>query len=257
MTTNIFLMGDSVFDNWAYVKHTSFNCETIQQLWKKLDRNKFTPYLVAIDGATISGIESQKERIPKNEKNFIFLSVSGNDLLKLQNKLVRDNRNLTECFKDLYNEIPNEYEEMIKNLIKTHPLSSIVLCTIYMPRVESWLEWIVAYFGVNLMNYNIRKIASEYNLPVIDLYYIFDENKDYANPIEPSAFGSDKITSLMIHIIDNHNFDEKTEFYLKIFKSTDPEMFIDSEEFKNQIENVYNVQHHHRLLEYKIRNMQK
>jgi len=53
---------------------------------------------------------------------------------------------------------------------------------------------------------------------VIDIYSIFNLDKDYANPIEPSVYGGDKITNNILKIMKEYNW--KKEGYT-VFANTD------------------------------------
>jgi hypothetical protein len=43
-------------------------------------------------------------------------------------------------------------------------------------------------------------------LPVIDISTIFQNDIDYANPIEPSHFGGDKITNNVVNILKGNDY---------------------------------------------------
>jgi len=45
-----------------------------------------------------------------------------------------------------------------------------------------------------------------HGLPVIDLRVLFDSPEDYANPIEPSAVGGEKLAKTITHVITHHDF---------------------------------------------------
>lgn len=45
---------------------------------------------------------------------------------------------------------------------------------------------------------------------MIDLKTIFNDAKDYANSIEPGVQGGAKIVENILHVVNNHRFDEKT-----------------------------------------------
>ena len=45
------------------------------------------------------------------------------------------------------------------------------------------------------------------NLPLIDLRILCDDDKDFANPIEPSCIGGLKIAKVINKIVDVHSFD--------------------------------------------------
>jgi hypothetical protein len=50
----------------------------------------------------------------------------------------------------------------------------------------------------------LNHIAAKRGLPVIDLATVFDKKEDYANPIEPSVLGADKLTANIIRVVTEH-----------------------------------------------------
>ena len=51
--------------------------------------------------------------------------------------------------------------------------------------------------------------AAKAGVPVMDLRLIFNEDSDYANPIEPSAAGGLKMAKIIKEIVYNHDFSLK------------------------------------------------
>ena len=47
-------------------------------------------------------------------------------------------------------------------------------------------------------------------IPLIDLRVLCDDDKDFANPIEPSCIGGMKIARIINKITNDHNFDNNT-----------------------------------------------
>jgi hypothetical protein len=56
-------------------------------------------------------------------------------------------------------------------------------------------------------------VAAKRGLPVIDLATVFDQEQDYANPIEPGVPGADKLTANVIKIVREHRWDEGHQVY--------------------------------------------
>ena len=72
----------------------------------------------------------------------------------------------------------------------------------------------VAAMGLTALNDAIIEAALRNSLPVIDLKTMFSSPKDYANPIEPSTQGGDKITDAIMHVMNTHNFtSNRTEIF--------------------------------------------
>src|SRR5687767_15239898 len=74
---HIALLGDSIFDNASY---TSGEPDVVTHLNKVLPRGSAAT-LVAVDGATVSGMASQLTRIPRDATHLV-MSVGGNDALR-------------------------------------------------------------------------------------------------------------------------------------------------------------------------------
>lgn len=66
------------------------------------------------------------------------------------------------------------------------------LCTIY-DTPPSMPDYTVIRSGLVLFNDIITRAAFADRLPLIDLRLICDEDEDYANPIEPSVRGGEKM----------------------------------------------------------------
>ena len=52
----------------------------------------------------------------------------------------------------------------------------------------------------------ILRAAFAQGLPVIDLRLVCNEDADYANPIEPSAHGGEKIATVIARLVAEHDF---------------------------------------------------
>jgi hypothetical protein len=77
------------------------------------------------------------------------------------------------------------------------------VCTIYdTPRWAS--DHVVMRTGICLFNDIITRAAFSRGLPLIDLRLICDQDEDYANPIEPSAHGGDKIAAAIARLATGH-----------------------------------------------------
>lgn len=61
---------------------------------------------------------------------------------------------------------------------------------------------------------------SQHNLPVIDLRLVCCEPSDYANAIEPSSLGGEKITDNIVKIVADHDFSKPASIYTVGHKST-------------------------------------
>ena len=77
----------------------------------------------------------------------------------------------------------------------------LALCTIYDARFPDPAEQRLAVTGLCLFNDCIIREAVARRLALIDLRLICDAPDDYANPIEPSAKGGDKIAAVITQVV--------------------------------------------------------
>ena len=103
---------------------------------------------------------------------------------------------------------------------------SVTTCTIYNPQFDHVQQQTMCETGLALLNDVIvteatrvsilsreatlgeRLCVLQRGIPVIDLRTIFNDPKDYANPIEPASQGGLKIVRNILHVVDHHRFDD-------------------------------------------------
>lgn len=100
-------------------------------------------------------------------------------------------------------------EEVMAKRIK------IAVCTIYNPNFENPQYQKMAVTALDIFNGCIIKVASEKGLPILDLRQVFTENKDYANPIEPSQLGGQKIAKLIKKVVSGHDWEKNVTVIYK------------------------------------------
>ncbi len=83
------------------------------------------------------------------------------------------------------------------------------VCTVYDPRFPDPMRQRLAVAGLALFNDAIARAAFARGLPVIDLRLVCDEDADFANPIEPSARGGDKIAAEIARLMSEHDFSRR------------------------------------------------
>eukprot|EP01114_Cavostelium_apophysatum_P023893 TRINITY_DN9157_c0_g1_i1.p1 TRINITY_DN9157_c0_g1~~TRINITY_DN9157_c0_g1_i1.p1 ORF type:complete len:260 (+),score=21.82 TRINITY_DN9157_c0_g1_i1:98-781(+) len=213
-STHIVLVGDSIFDNAVYVRggrsvidHLSLKTQSHSPEWKAT--------LIAIDGDVVKGIvKRQINDIPKDATH-IFVSIGGNDALHAQGITSSSVNTAGEALLLLAQVRANfqkQYTEMIEAVLKLKLPTTI--CTIYNPNFGEGPEQTVASLGLCAFNDVIIQTAIRYGLPLIDLKSMFNDKKDYANPIEPSEQGGNKLTDAIMNVMKNHDFQSKrTTFY--------------------------------------------
>ncbi len=81
----------------------------------------------------------------------------------------------------------------------------MAVCTVYDPRFPDPARQRLAIAGLAVFNDVIVREAFTRGLPVIDLRFVCDEDRDFANPIEPSVQGGEKIAAEVARLVSEHN----------------------------------------------------
>jgi hypothetical protein len=139
-------------------------------------------------------------RLPKGATHLV-VSVGGNDALGFSSVLTEAARSVAEATGRLAEaraQFQRGYERMVEAVAgKGLPTT---LCTIYDANYpEPQKQLVVA--GLALFNDVISRAAFSRGLPLVDLRLICSEAADYANPIEPSARGGEKITAAIARLV--------------------------------------------------------
>jgi hypothetical protein len=87
------------------------------------------------------------------------------------------------------------------------------VCTIYYPRFPEPLMQRLAMAALTVFNDVIVREAVGAGLPLLDLRLICEEDSDYANPIEPSASGGEKIAGAILRLAQLHRFEGRAEVF--------------------------------------------
>ena len=203
MTRHIVLLGDSIFDNGLYVPGGPSVLEHVRRILPDGDRAT----MIALDGATVSSVFRQLERIP-NDATHLVLSAGGNDALWMAGNIfsqeTTDIRSSLQRIAELLAEFTSEYKRLICNLRELR--LPLVTCTVYdsVPGLDS-----SETAGLCVFNDTITRTAFEFGTTLIDLRTICSEPSDYSSvsPIEPSASGGGKIArAIMNALSDGHEF---------------------------------------------------
>lgn len=206
----ITLIGDSIFDNKRYVGAEK---STIERMKDEL-RDGERAALLAVDGHVTDDVHQQIDRIP-SETTHLVLSVGGNDALAEIDILNMPVRSSAEVLDELFAAgvaFEARYSTLIKELLKTD--IPLMLCTIYYPNFEDSDMQNRACAALSTFNDVIFYTATLHGLPVIDLRLICNESEYYANAIEPSSQGSEKIAKVIRTVVDEHDFEKgRTSVY--------------------------------------------
>ncbi|CAA9488020.1 MAG: hypothetical protein AVDCRST_MAG44-65 [uncultured Sphingomonas sp.] len=195
MTGHIVLLGDSIFDNAAYVGGAP---DVVRQLRRRLPGD-WRASLLAVDGAVVDSVQRQLGGVPA-DASLLVVSVGGNDALGEAHLLERRTGSVGEglmILVEAQSRFARRYDAMLE-AVAARGLPTAV-CTIYdadFPPPEGQL----IRAGLTLFNDVITRAAFARRLPLIDLRLICNEPSDYANPIEPSEQGGDKIAAAIARL---------------------------------------------------------
>ncbi len=88
------------------------------------------------------------------------------------------------------------------------------ICTIYYPRFPDAVLQRIAVAGLTVFNDCIIRAAFAHAIPLLDLRLICTEEADYANPIEPSARGGEKIASAIANMVKHGFVGGRTQVFI-------------------------------------------
>ena len=193
---HIILLGDSIFDNGVYVPGQP---DVVKQLGAALPSG-WKASLLAVDGAVTRGVASQLNRVPADATHLV-VSVGGNDALGESHILSSPVRMVGEAvmmLAEAQQRFAGNYAYMLQGVLGRRLPTA--LCTIYDTPTSAPNQRIVKT-ALALFNDVITRAAFGNALPLIDLRLICSEDEDYANPIEPSAKGGEKIAAAIAGLI--------------------------------------------------------
>ena len=209
--THVVLLGDSIFDNKAYV---GSGPDVIEQVRAALPSGS-NATLAAVDGATTADVKGQLKTVPGNATHLI-VSAGGNDALQEKDLIEESARSVAEVLDKLAKikaSFRKRYAAML-DAVLAHKLPTGV-CTIYEARYQDPTTRAIAATGLSVFNDVILREAFSRELPVIDLRLIFDDDADYANDIEPSVKGGEKIAQAIATLVTTHDFTRRrSEIYV-------------------------------------------
>jgi len=196
------LLGDSIFDNAAYVPG---KLPVIEQLRKNLPPG-WKATLLAVDGDVTADVQHQIKKLP-DDATHLIVSCGGNDAIGHASVLDQPAGSVAEVlehFTSIRTSFQQTYRRMMETLLglKRH----LAVCTVYdcIPGMEGNPMTALAMF-----NEIILREAFIAKVPVIDLRLICSEAADYSeiSAIEPSAAGGDKIVRAIVRLLTKHGFD--------------------------------------------------
>ena len=194
---HVVLLGDSVFDNAAYVAGAP---DVVRQVRGLLSPG-YKATLAAVDGGTTRDVPWQLLRVAEDATHLV-LSVGGNDALGRGDFLGAPARSVAEALSglaDIADEFERGYRSMLAEVLARGLPTAI--CTIYYPRFPDPALQKVAVAALTVFNDAIVRAAFAHGLSLLDLRLICTERGDYANPIEPSAQGGEKIARAIVDFV--------------------------------------------------------
>lgn len=199
---HLVLLGDSIFDNAAYV---AGGPSVIVQLSAGLAKG-WAATLCARDGSYVGDVAAQLRGMPEDATHLV-VSAGGNDAIDRIGILAARVRSVAEAV-DRLDEVGREFDRRYRTMLRKvldRRLPTAV-CTIYDPRFPDRTLQRLARTGLAVFNDGILRSAFRAGLPVLDLRFVCTEDADYANPIEPSVRGGEKIAHGVVRLAVGHDF---------------------------------------------------
>jgi lysophospholipase L1-like esterase len=203
--THIVILGDSVFDNAAYV---GGGADVVTHLRARTPEG-WRATLAAVDGSVALDVPRQLETVP-DDATHLVVSSGGNDALTNAGILGEYAQSFAEVLgrlADVAEVFEDDYRRMLDALRSTGKPAAV--CTIYNPRMEDARVQRLAVAALATFNDVITRAAFEAGLPLIDLRLVCNEDSDYANPIEPSEAGGAKIARAIVSLVSGHDFTQR------------------------------------------------
>lgn len=190
--THVVLLGDSIFDNAAYVPGEP---AVIDQLREILPHG-WSATLLAVDGHVTADVAGQLDMLPADASHLV-ISCGGNDALGYLPLLEEKAGSFVEVLDRLSmarEEFRVQYRSMLRSVSAT--LLETAVCTVYdcvpgLPRS--------AHAALGMFNEVILREAVAARVSIVDLRLVCPETSDYSeiSPIEPSRAGGEKIARVI------------------------------------------------------------
>ena len=199
--TSITLLGDSIIDNKTYVQQQEYS---VLEHLQNISKNEFLQ--LAYDGdTTVNVLERQLQSQEVAKSSHLVLSIGGNDLL--QNILFLHDgpiENINKALSDVHKQILKPLEQRFETIVEklSSHRANLLLCTVYegdLGRTDEFRDVLdSSKIMVSSFNDTVYKTASKYNADVLELRHIFASPEDYANPIEPSHVGGERLAQAIM-----------------------------------------------------------
>lgn len=208
---HIVLLGDSVFDNKAYVNG---GLDVMAQL-RRLIPDGWKASLRAVDGSVVENVRKQSLDLP-DDATHLVVSVGGNDAIlnaDILHQKAASSAEVLDKLADIASGFEYRYREMLQGVLSLKKPAAI--CTIYYPRIPEPFTQKIAVAALATFNDVIIRQGFLAGVPLIDLRLVCNEDSDYANEIEPSEKGGGKIASAIARLVNEHDFENhRTEVFI-------------------------------------------
>ena len=207
--SHVILLGDSIFDNAAY---TGGEPDVVGQVRQRLPHGSKAT-LRAVDGGTTGDVCEQLRHLPADATHLI-VSAGGNDALGHIDFLGAPARSTAEALlrlADIAAEFERGYQGML-NAVLAQGLPTAI-CTIYYPRFPDPDLQKIAVTALTAFNDCIIRAAFTHGISLLDLRLICTEEGDYADPIEPSSQGGEKIAKAIVEALEHGFAGGRTEVF--------------------------------------------
>ena len=207
---HVALLGDSIFDNKAYVGSEP---DVLGHL-RRIAPEGWEFDLLAVDGNLVRHVSQQLMGLGPDVTHLV-VSAGGNNAISNSDILPMKASTAAEVFSSLADRteaFANEYRAMLRELAATE--LPFAVCTIYYPNFDDPIVQRIAKAALASFNDVIVTLAAEHRVPILDLRLICNERTDYANEIEPSGRGGEKIASAIIEMIEQGiEFESRSVIY--------------------------------------------
>jgi len=140
----------------------------------------------------------------------LVVSAGGNDALMRTALLAMPVATVTDALlvlAEAVDDFERDYRAMAASVIARG--LPVTLCSVYFPRFQGDAFQRVATMALAGFNDAILRVAFEAGLPVIDLRLVCTEPAHYANEIEPSSAGGERIVAAIMHAVSTHDFSSR------------------------------------------------
>ena len=195
---HVLLLGDSIFDNAAYVQPGE--PDVAAHLRARLPAAEWQVELRAVDGAIASEVPVQLAAATIGHSDILVMSAGGNNALG-SIALLSDPQPyaISEVLAQFYKikeSFRAAYAATLDALLSYQ--RPTIVCTVYNPQFDEALLQQTAEAALSVFNDVIMQEAARRRVPVIDLRLVCTEAAHFANPIEPSNEGGARIAEAIV-----------------------------------------------------------